>query len=321
MPDRTRIGFFLTQNFPIVTFSSAVEPMRAANEVQRADLYRWSIYTDGGTPVRSSSHILVTPDGDIEDITEELDILFVVAGVPEELTGLDRLINKLRYLSRRGIIIGAISGGVFPLAEAGLLDDHRCSVHWYYQSAFKERYPRVEATSRLFEIDRSRYTCAGGTAALDLMLTLMSDDLGHTVSNEISSWFQHDRIRNVNDEQSLSVQKTLSVNSIPVTKAISLFRQNIETPLSMSDVADNVGVTVRQLERLFKIHLQSSPAQYAMKLRLARARELLLYSSMPVSEIALAAGFESPSHFSRNYRREYGCAPSEHRRQRVSGQG
>lgn len=314
MSDRTRIGFFLTRNFPIVTFSSAIEPMRAANEVQNQTLYHWSLYTEDGAPVRSSSLIKVTPDGSLDDI-HDLDILFLVSDVPETLSEHTRLINKIRYLSRRGMIIGAISGGIFPLAEAGLLDGYRCAVHWYYQEAFREQYPRVEATSRLFEIDRNRYTCAGGTAALDLMLTLMSDDLGQAVSNEISSWFQHDRIRNSDDEQNLLAQKTLSVNSIPVTKAIALFRQHIETPLPMGDIADQVGVTVRQLERLFKIHLQSSPAQYAMKIRLARARELLLCSNLPISEIALSAGFESPSHFSRNYRREYGCAPSEHRRQ------
>lgn len=302
------VGFLLTDNFPLITFSSSVEPFRAANELLGRIRYRWRLFTEDGGTVRSSSNISVTPDGSLDELTG-IDIMIIV-GAPEfQPKNEGQLFAKLRFLASRGVKLGAISGGVFLLARAGLLDGYRCSVHWYFASAFKERFPRVVATNRLFEIDRNRCTCCGGHASLDMMLTLMSDDLGRVVANEISGWFQHHRIRDVHDEQSAGAEGDLSVNSAAVTEAIKLFKENVETPIPISTVAEHVGVTVRQLERLFKIHLRVSPSRYFRQQRLKRARELLLYTNMSVSEVSLAAGFSSHSHFTRCYRLQYGRSP------------
>ena len=306
--ERQTIGFYLTDNFPLIAFSSAVEPFRAANHLTGYERYRWLLFTENGETVCSSTSIPVSPTASLDDTTD-LDALIIV-GAPEYTPKNDaKLFAKLRFLVSRGTRLGAISGGVFQLARAGLLDGYRCSVHWYFASAFKERFPHVIATNRLFEIDRKRYTCSGGLAALDMTLTMMSEELGRVVANEISGWFQHNRIRDVHDEQNAGAEGDLSVNSSAVTKAIQLFKENLETPIPIATVAEHVGVTVRQLERLFKIHLRVSPSQYFRQQRLRRARELLLYTNMPVSEISLAAGFSSHSHFTRCYRLQYGRSP------------
>jgi len=302
------IGFLLTEFFPLITFSSAVEPFRAANEILDQRRYHWRIMTETGAPVRSSSDILVTPDAPLDE-TADLDMLVIVGNASFEPGDEAQLFTKLRFLASRGVRLGAIAGGIFLLARAGLLDGYRCSVHWFYASSFQERFPRVVATNRLFEVDRNRYTCSGGTASLDMMLNLMSEDLGRTVANEISGWFQHNRIRDAHDEQSVGAEGELSVNSAAVTEAIRLFKENVETPIPIAAVAEHVGVTVRQLERLFKIHLRVSPSRYFRQQRLKRARELLLYTNMPVSEVSLAAGFSSHSHFTRCYRMQYGRSP------------
>ncbi|MCW2305689.1 GlxA family transcriptional regulator [Rhodobium gokarnense] len=310
----TRVGFLLSDDFPLVTFSAAVEPYRAANEVVGAERYRWRIMTEDGNPVRSSSGIEVSPDTDFREPADDqdgagFDMVFVVGSPDFPLKNEAQVLARLRFLASRGVMLGAITGGIFLLARAGLLDGYRCAVHWYFASSFRESFPKVVATNRLFEIDRNRCTCSGGTASLDMMLTMMSDALGRSVANEISGWFLHNRIRDVHDEQSIGAMGELSVSSAVVTRAVEVFKANLETPIQIAAVAQKVGVTVRQLKRLFKDHLQISPSRYFRQERLKRARELLLYTNMPVSEISLAAGFSSHSHFTRCYRMQYGRSP------------
>lgn len=309
----TRIGYLLFDGFPMVTLSAAIEPFRAANEITGRRRYEWLLLTETGEAARSSSHVRVTPDARLGQASD-FDYLFLVSGTDTGAANERTISRTLRSLARHGTRLGALSGGVLPLARAGLLDGYRCSVHWYYAHAFREEFPDVIATQGLFEIDRDRLTCAGGTASLDLMLTLMSDELGRVVSNEISSWFQHPRIRESDDEQSHSAVGALGVNSTHVTKAITLIKENIESPLPIRDLAQQIGLTVRQLERLFKIHLGASPIAYYRTERLKRARELLLYTNLSMSEIALAAGFGSQSHFARSYREKYGRTPSQDQR-------
>lgn len=310
MASRSTIGFLLTGGFPIVTLSTAIEPFRAANDLTNSQRYVWHVLTEDGGPVRSSSNVMVTPDGRVFD-APSLDMLFVVSGSECPLVDETAVHKWLRTISRHGTKLGAISGGVFPVARAGLLDGLRCSVHWYYVNAFTEEFPNVTVTNRLFEIDQDILTCAGGTASLDLMLTLMSDDLGRAVNTEISSWFQHPRIRDVYDEQYLSAVGELSMNSETVTRAVAIIRASIESPMPIGALADRVGVSPRQLERQFKVHLGTSPVNFYRRERLKRARELLLYTNLPISEIAVATGFGSQSHFARSYRVEYGRSPKE----------
>ena len=319
MPSQTSIGFLVTDGFPMITLAASIEPFRAANELTNTNRYAWTLLTEDGGPVRSSSGVQITADGAALEAPQK-DMMIVLSGTRCPLEDEPRIHKWLRNLSRHGTKLGAISGGVLLLARAGILDGRRCAAHWYFSNAFREEFPNVIMTSRLFEIDQDLFTCAGGTASLDVMLNLMSEDLGRVVSNEISSWFQHPRIRDAHDEQDLSAAGALSINSVAVTEAITLIRSSIETPMPIGEISEKIGVSPRQLERLFKVHLGASPVSFYRRERLKRARELLLYTNLPISEIAVATGFGSQSHFARSYRNEYGRSPKEDQKAIRKGQ-
>ena len=300
----SRIGFLLVNEFPMITFAAAIEPLRAANELRGSDRHVWTLYSEDGETVRSSSGVSVIPDAAFDEAAD-LDALFVLGGRTRKFKNAGHVHGTLRTLARHGLSLGAISGGVFVLADAGLLNGYRCSVHWYFANGFRERYPDVEVTNHLFEVDRQRYTCAGGTATLDMMLNLMSDDLSREVRQEIARWFQHKHIRGSDDVQ----ESTTPVGSATLNRAMAMIDANLEFPITIGAVAKRCRVSNRQLERLFKAHLGVSPAQYYMQQRLVQARQLLRYTALSVSEVSIAVGFSSQSHFSSRYRRYFGLSP------------
>ncbi len=276
-------------------------------------MFAWHLLTDDGGPVASSSRVLITPDVATDAVTD-MDILFVVGGLwltSEPCPGLQKL---LRLSARQGVRLGAISSGVFLLARAGLLDNRSCAVHWYFRNAFEELFPDVEVSRKLFEIADDRITCAGGTASLDMMLALMAPSLSASVRHEISTWMHYPRVRDQFDEQGGAELGPMSVSSPRVAQAISLFRRNIEYPLQMHDVAGRIGVSVRQLERLFRSQFDATPTVVYRQIRLMQARELIQHTTMRLTDVALATGFQSYSHFSRCYLQQFGSRP-----RRVSG--
>lgn len=304
----TKIGFLVTPGFPILTLSAALEPLRMANDIIGLEVFAWHLLTEDGQPVESSSRVLITPDVTFEAVSD-FDIVFVVGGLWLTTELRPALQNRLRRLARRGVKLGALSSGVFLLARTGLLDKSKCAVHWYFRNAFQELFPDIELSSKLFEIGGDRITCAGGTASLDMMLALMSPTLGGSVRHEISTWIHYPKLRDHYDEQGGAELGPMSVSSPRVAQAISLFRRNIEYPLQMHEVATRIGVSVRQLERLFRAQFGNTPTIVYRQIRLMQARELIHHTSMRLTDVALATGFQSYSHFSRCYLQQFGTRP------------
>ena len=180
-------------------------------------------------------------------------------------------------------------------------------------SALREEFPRILLNDQLFSIDRDRFTCSGGTAPLDLMLNLIKSRLGAQVAQLISEQFILDRVRNDRDRQYVPLRAQIGVSHESLIKVAQLMEENIEKPLSLDEIASSTGLSRRQIERLFKRHLNCVPKRYYLQLRLRRARELLLQTSMPIIDITTACGFQSPPHFSRCYRAQFGCPPSAER--------
>ena len=180
-------------------------------------------------------------------------------------------------------------------------------------SALREEFPRIDFTEQLFAIDRDRYTCSGGIAPLDLMLNMIKDDLGPDIAPLISEQFILDRIRNDRDRQHIPLQAQVGVFHERLIKAAALMEANIEEPMSLDELAASIGVSRRQIERLFKRHLDQVPTKYYLEIRLRRARELLLQTSMSIMDITTACGFQSPPHFSKCYRNAFGYPPSAER--------
>jgi len=302
----------------MMCLTSAVEPLRVANRLSGRHLYDWPLLTANGRSAKASNGFEIVPDMDLRDATA-LDILFVSGGIGMDKVRDEHLLAELRRIVKHGTGIGGLSTGTFVLAAAGLLDGFACTIHWEGAISLQESYPDVNFTASLFEIDRNRYTCAGATSSLDLMLHMIGQDHGDRLVQEISLQFMHDRVRNHNDKQRVVRKLQLAAKSQKLLKIVDIMEQNIEDPLSPDTLAHEVGISIRQVERLFRQHTNKSPARYYMELRLEHARLLLLQTSMSITEIYIASGFSTHSHFAKSYREFYGISPSHERKPKYVG--
>jgi transcriptional regulator GlxA family with amidase domain len=306
-------SFFLVPNFSMMAFTAAVEPLRSANRMSGSQLYEWRVISKDGRPVAASNKLQVVADASIADV-DQAEILLVCAGIDGHRYDDRQLLAWLRRIARQGGIVGSLCTGTHLLARAGLLNGYRCTIHWEDLESFADEHPELEVTDDIFEIDRNRITCSGGTAALDLMLHVITMDHGAELAGKVSEQFIHERIREAHDHQRMALQSRVGVSDPKLLSAIGEMEGNLEEPLPLPDIADAVGLSTRQLERLFKKHLGRTPSRYYRELRLHHARLMLMQGSASILSIALAAGFVSASHFSRRYREYFGRTPREERR-------
>jgi AraC family transcriptional regulator, glycine betaine-responsive activator len=186
-------------------------------------------------------------------------------------------------------------------------------VHWEYSDFFADRYPRAHLRQDVFVVDRGVFTCSGGTAALDMMLHFIREHHGHELALAVAEQFIHPRIREQGDRQRMAVHTRYRITSPKLVEVIELMQQTGADPPGLADLAARVSLSVRQVERLFQRHLGTSPGEFHLSLRLARARTLLRDTSQPVRAIAAECGFKSTSHFSSSYRRAYRRRPTDER--------
>ena len=296
----------------MMAFASAIEPLRSANRLRGDKRFEWRLYSRDGAPVRASNGLDIGVHGAIDD-GSALDLLLVCAGTRDAGSGDPASHKWLRGLARRGTAIGGISLGAYVLARAGLLDGRRCALHWESLVAFSEEFPRIRTTPDIFVVDGNRRTCSGGTAALDMMLHLITEREGRALANDVSEQFIHPRIRGMQDSQRMALQSRVGAANDKLIAAIDRMETTNEDPLRVRTIAAEVNLSARQLERLFVKYLRASPSRYYLKLRLDRARSMLLETTKPVLDVAVACGFASASHFSRCYRSVYGHKPSAER--------
>ena len=316
------ISFLLLPGFSAIGFMSAVEPLRVANRF-RGELYRWRILSLDGAPVAASNGISINADAAIRDLEEarEAATLFVVAGFEPLACYTRELGERLKRLARAGATLGGIDTGSFVLAEAGLFGGaDNVTVHWEALSAFRERYPSLDASQELFEIGTRRITCAGGTASIDMMLDLIGREHGAALASAVSEQFVVSRIRQRSDHQRMEIAARYGVHNRKLVQVIGVMEQHMEEPLAPDRLAQEIGVTRRQLERLFRQYLGSMPSKYYLGLRLSKARTQLQRTSKSVVQISLACGFSSAAHFSNAYRERFGVTPREDRRNWIDKQ-
>ncbi len=306
------IGFLLVPDYSMMSFSAASEQRRAANRLTGRTLYRWHFLTPDGAPTYASNGIQIIPEASIGEIGP-LDLIVVCAGLDAENFDDTQTFAWLRHRVRHGAELGAICTGTTILAQAGLLDGYVCTVHWENLSSLSERFPMLELTGQLFEIDRDRFTCSGGTAALDLVLHLIALQHGHDLATAVSEQYLHTHIRGANDPQRMELRERLRVSHPKLLTVLALMEDNLEEPMSRQDLAGAVSISTRHLERLFRNYVGQSVGRYYLNLRLKRARLLVLQTSMPIFEIAVACGFKTASHFSRAYRAYFETSPRAER--------
>ena len=306
------IGFLLIPQFSMIAFVSALEPLRLANRASGRQLYRWRVFSPDGRPVNASNGLEIRPEGALDELME-FGTVVVCSGIDAHKFHDRPTLTVLRKLDRKGADIGALCTASHILAQAGLLDGYRCTIHWENLAGFAEQFPEIDITTELFEIDRNRFTCAGGTASLDMMLNLIGGQHGAELAAQVSEQFMHERIRDRHDHQRMGLPARLGLRHPKLLEVARLMEQNLEEPLERADLAKGVGLSTRQLERLFRKYLHRSPARYYVELRLDRARRLLQQTNIPIIDVALACGFVSASHFSKCYRDFFGKTPRRER--------
>ena len=310
---KCRYAFLTLPNYSLIAVANALEPLRMANRLVGQEVYEWSVISMDGRASDASSGLALSPTGTLEKLGV-VDILFVCGGINVREAVSPALLTALRRLADRRVPLGALCTGGYALAKAGLLDNFSATIHWENLSALREEFPRVRISDQLFTIDRDRFTCSGGTAPLDLMLNLIQVKLGPRISQLVSEQFIVDRVRKDTDRQYIPLRAQVGVSHRGLIRVAQLMEENIEKPLSLEKIAKATGLSRRQIERLFKRDLNCVPKHYYLEMRLRRARELLLQTAMPIMDITTACGFQSPPHFSKCYRIQFGYPPSAERK-------
>lgn len=319
-PPRQHFVFWTLPNYSLIAMTSAIDALRVANRVIGAQEYHWSIVTANGAAVASSCGLTLLPTQSL-DCAWSADFVFVCGGESVASAFASELKSTLRQLARSGIPIGALCTGTHALAWAGLLENFRAAVHWESLPALRECYPKTTFCEDLFIIDRNRATCSGGVAPLHLILELVGKRLGENVSSAAARLLILDRVRPGADRQVVPLKVKVGEFRGVVLRAAALMEANVEDLLTLDEIARNVGVSRRQVERLFKRYVGQTPTSYYQEVRFRRARELLVNTSLSTLEILIACGFKSATHFSHSYRKRFGHSPTDERRGKDSPLG
>ena len=303
--------------FTLLCFACAVEALRIANRMAGKELYSWTVIGEGGDVVRASNGTDFKLQSDLCELNRD-DTVLLCGGMNVKAATTKPILNWLRREARRGAKLGGLCTASYTLAKAGLLQGKKATIHWENHDSFCEEFEDVTLTKSVFVIDGNRITTAGGTASIDLMLTLISEEHSEDLANAVADQLIYSAIRTDQDTQRLSIPTRIGVRHPKLSRVIQMMEQAIEEPISPSVLASDVGLSTRQLERLFRRYLERSPKRYYMELRLQKARNLLMQTDMSVINVALACGFASPSHFSKCYRSHYGTTPYRERGSKTS---
>jgi transcriptional regulator GlxA family with amidase domain len=307
-----RFVFLLLDRFTMLSFAGAIEPLRIANRVSGDQLYSWVLAGEGGDTATCSNGAAFKLDMGLDEIDRD-DVLLVCGGIDVQRAATRGVLNWLRREARRGATIGGLCTGAYAVAKAGLLDGRKATIHWENQDGFLEEFDSVKLTKSVFVMDGNRWSTAGGTSSIDLMLKVIAADHGEDLANTVADQLIYSAIRTDQDTQRLSIPTRIGVRHPKLSQVIQMMEGNVEDPMSPADLAEEVGMSTRQLERLFRRYLNRSPKRYYMELRLQKARNLLMQTDMSVINVALACGFASPSHFSKCYRSHYNTTPYRER--------
>ena len=317
------LGFLLFPGFPMACLTSAIEPLRAANEICGRRVFAWKLVGEEMAPVRSSAEVRFDVDMALKDVSE-LDNLYLLSPPVAEFADPRKGFAALRRLNRAGMVLGAFSGGIFPLVRSGVMAGRKCSVHWCYEAAFKAEFPGMEASRTAIVRDGRRATASGAGAVFDLMLRLIEEKLGRDTMTEVACWFQHPFVRDADASQKIPVQRVGGTDDLlpePIRDAIRIFGEHIEDPILIADVAIAVAMSERHLERSFKALTGQSPLKYYRLMRLKKARQRVLYSTDTITEIAQSVGYAGSGPMARHYTAEFGVHPTDERRRLVGLRG
>ncbi|WP_348628880.1 GlxA family transcriptional regulator [Mesorhizobium sp. M1E.F.Ca.ET.063.01.1.1] len=270
----------------------------------------WEVLANVRNPIVSSCGVEVTPTSRLTDPTS-FSYIVVVGGLLKVMEPVDAAtFDYLKQANEARVALIGICTGTFILAEAGLLRAHRTCVSWLHFAEFQRRFPHQQARpDRLFHLDRRIGSCAGGSSVADLAAAIVRRHINARAERNALNFLQIDKARPSSHVQ--ASRSPLYGGSDQRIKAALIFMESYtEDAVPISQLAAEVGLSRRQLERLFQAELKSSPALVYRKVRLERAKRLVVETRAPMLEIAIETGFENASHFSRSFREHFGYAPS-----------
>ncbi len=313
----SRFCFFLVPGFSLVALSCAIDVLRAANVEIGHEVFSW--YLAGSLPLDNERSEIISSSGlglTVSDLAQnaDCDVISVCGGEKSHLFNCERTDNWLRQQARLGKTIGSISDGAYVVAAAGLFDDCRSTIHWKCQFAYRERHPKADIRTSILEIDGTRFSCAGGTASLDLMLHFVMQKTDRETVGKIADNYFHDVVRGQDQAQQMTSAYRFAGRDQVMTDALLLMESNLEVPLQIATISHQLNISPRQLDRLFTKHLGTTPSAHYREIRLIRASGLLKQSQLSISEIAVGCGFQSSSHLGRHFKKMYGRTPMQQRR-------
>ncbi|WP_312527227.1 GlxA family transcriptional regulator [Paracoccus sp. (in: a-proteobacteria)] len=309
------VSFVLMPDFTMLAFTAAIEPLRVANQLTGQILFTWHVFSEGGRAVSCSNGVPVMTDGPLPEASLPGYVL-ICGGTEPEHNCSAGLTNWLRKQWRLGRTVGGLCTGAYALARAGILGGKRFTLHWENLTSFAERYPDLTPERRIFCVDERIVTCAGGVAAADLSLKLIHDFYGPALSQAVMDMCLLGQQRGGEDEQLVSLAARLGTRNDKLVRAAAFLERHLDLDLNLDACAEHIGVSRRQLERLFQQYLGQTPLQYLNGLRLQHARALLAETNMGVIDVAVACGYGSSAHFSKIFRKEYGVSPHKFSLQR-----
>ena len=303
-------AFVLVPGFTLLAFSSAVEPLRIANQLSQQPLYRWHVLSETGEAVVSSSGIPVGVHGTF-DAVDKSTRLIICGGNAQMAAAAPAIVAAVQRHHRFGGVLGGICTGAVALAKAGLLEGRRFTLHWENQPGFVETFPHLTSTISRYETDQRVLTCGGGAASTDMMLSIIAEDHGTAFAAMVSEMCLRTLMPGMNVEQRSSLASLMSSRNPVLVATITLMNSHIDDPLSMDDLSAAAGYSKRHLERMFRQAVGKTPMDFYRGLRLDRGRNLLSTTNLTLIEVSLACGFASVSHFSKSFRARFGIAPTQ----------
>lgn len=302
-------AFLLIPGFSTLGFSCALDALSLANHHPSGrQFYRWRLMSETGAPVQAYNGVTITPDSALAPL-ERGETLIVCAGENAGQSSSKTILSWLRREARRGGDLGALSSGTYILALAGLIGGKRVTTHWEYKTALAEMLPDVIMEDTIFSVDGRILTCAGGAASMDMMLHRVADDYGPDLATWVADQMVYSVPRTSTDAQRMSLQSRPNVRNPKLLLAMQVMENNVEDTLTPDEIAGIVGLSTRQLERLFSKYLSTSPKRHYLRIRLEKGRNLLRQTDLSITDVCVACGFKSLSHFSKSYRATYGIPP------------
>ncbi|MGP8307680.1 GlxA family transcriptional regulator [Vibrio sp. YIC-376] len=312
------IGFLLQPNFSMMAFTAAIDSLITANLVHEKALYNIHIFGIDSRKVLSDIGIEIVTDSTIESLNLHnrgtLDWLFVCGGYRCDTSCSDVLKSGLRSIDTQGVSLGSIWNGTIALAHADALSKKTTSaVHPSSHSFIRTAFPEIQLSSHTFEVDEFRASCAGPNSALEMMLNIIDGHFGPSLVRAVREILSCDQASEGRQEVRSRLGHEEIIRELPETlkEAVSLMASNVEEPLTPDELARCISISRRQLERLFQLHLDTSPSRYYIRCRLARAHDLLENSRESIIQIGLSCGFVSSSHFSNCFKDLFSYTPTQ----------